>query len=253
MIRRLLLPDGTLVERKLFTFQDVTIAASTLTRSASHDSVDTTGFELPLDGGLDFAAGGVALLLLLLDALALLDLLGGIRGSLSSTTNGLTVMGLIPLPEGRRIDLDHGGFGQGVGTDEFVVGRMVGDGDDTDFAGDALAAPGKVAGVDAKGAEFAVATARAHEMDALGADPSVGRLATFLESSVLSHQTTNPDVEGEKHFGLCIPLLTIVCALGTGGAALVTRVTRDTVREISICFDASMESREATIPHGCGW
>ena len=29
--------------------------------------------------------------------------------------------------------------------------------------------------------------------------------------------------------GLCIPLLAVVCALGTGGAALVTGVTRDTV------------------------
>jgi hypothetical protein len=30
--------------------------------------------------------------------------------------------------------------------------------------------------------------------------------------------------------GLCIPLLAVVCALSTGGAALVTRITRDTER-----------------------
>ena len=58
-------------------------------------------------------------------------------------------MRLIPLAEGIGIDLDHGGLGEGVRADEFVVGRVEGDGNDTDFAGDALAAPGEVAGVDA--------------------------------------------------------------------------------------------------------
>jgi len=32
----------------------------------------------------------------------------------------------------------------------------------------------------------------------------------------------------ERAIGLCIPLLAVVCALGTRGAALVTGVTRDT-------------------------
>ena len=37
-----------------------------------------------------------------------------------------------------------------------------------------------------------------------------------------------------RAIGLCIPLLAIVCALGTGGAALVTGVTGDTVRVLAL-------------------
>ena len=38
---------------------------------------------------------------------------------------------------------------------------------------------------------------------------------------------------GLETIGLCIPLLAIVCALSTRGAALVTRVTRDTGQRVS--------------------
>jgi hypothetical protein len=50
-------------------------------------------------------------------------------------------MCLIPLSERSSIDLDDGGFGEGVGSDEFVVGRMECDDDDTDLAGDTLGGP----------------------------------------------------------------------------------------------------------------
>ena len=75
-------------------------------------------------------------------------------------------------------------LGQGVGADEFVVGGVEGYGDDTDFAGDALAAPGEVAGFETKSTELGVAATGADEMDALGADTGVGGLTTFLEGSV---------------------------------------------------------------------
>ena len=39
-----------------------------------------------------------------------------------------------PLSKGRRINLHDGGFGQGVGAHELVIGRMEADRDDTDFA-----------------------------------------------------------------------------------------------------------------------
>lgn len=97
-------------------------------------------------------------------------------------------MCLIPLTEGVGIDLDHGSLGKSVRADEFVVGRVEGDGNDTDFAGDALAAPGEIAGIETQGAEFAVAATRADEMDTLGTDTGVGRLATFLEGSVFSSE-----------------------------------------------------------------
>lgn len=94
-------------------------------------------------------------------------------------------MRLIPLPKRRGIDLHHGALRQGIRAHELVVRRMEGDGDDADLARDALAAPGEVARVDAQAAELAVAAAGADEVDALGADAGVGRLATFLEGSVV--------------------------------------------------------------------
>lgn len=139
-----------LVESKLLTLQDVTIAATGLTRTAGDDGVQTTGLELLLKGGIDLAAGGVAFGLLLLHRLALLDLLlslallGGL-GLLASSADGLAVVSLVPLSEGSGVNLDDGAAGQGVGSDELVVGRVVGDSNDTRLAGAALGGPGKVA------------------------------------------------------------------------------------------------------------
>lgn len=180
----LLLPDSTLVEGKLLTLQDVTIDTTALARTAGNNGVKTTGFELALKSGLDLALCGVALLLLALNGLALLHLLLGLL--LASAAKGGAVVGLVPLSEWGGIDLDDGGLGEGVGADQLVVRRVESDGDDTDFAGDALAAPGEVAGIETECAELAVATASADEVDSLGSDTGVGRLATLLESSVFT-------------------------------------------------------------------
>jgi len=75
-------------------------------------------------------------------------------------------------------------FGEGVCSDELVVGGMERHADDTNFAGDGLGAPGEVAGIEAESSEFAVAATGADKMDALGTDTGVGRLTTFLESPV---------------------------------------------------------------------
>jgi hypothetical protein len=107
------------------------------------------------------------------------------------------------LTEGIGINLDHGGLGEGVRADEFVVGGVEGDGNDTDFAGDALTAPGEVAGVEAQGAEFAVAAAGADEMDTLGADTGVGRLATFLEGPVFSSECDGWQCDRVMHTSSC--------------------------------------------------
>jgi hypothetical protein len=61
---------------------------------------------------------------------------------------------------------------------------VISDTDDTGLACASLTSPGEVTGVETKSSEFAVAAAGADEMDALGADTGVGRLTTFLESSV---------------------------------------------------------------------
>lgn len=226
--RRRLLPDGTLVESKLLALQDVTVDTAALAWTRGNNGVQTTGLELTLNGGLDLAGSLGALLLLLLDGLALLDLLG-LSFLLASATQRLAVVGLVPLTERSSVDLDDGRLGEGVGSDQLVVGRVEGDGNHTDFAGDALAAPGEVAGVETQTAEFAVAATGADEVDTLGADTGVGGLAALLESSVaLIIRRCVLATGGIETIGLCIPLLAIVCALSTRGAALVTAVTRDT-------------------------
>jgi len=92
-------------------------------------------------------------------------------------------MRLKPLTEWCCVDLYDGRLGESVGTDKFVVGGMVGYGDDADFAGYAFAAPAKVSRVEAEGAVFLVSTTGADKMDTFGADPRIGRLTTFLKGS----------------------------------------------------------------------
>lgn len=94
-------------------------------------------------------------------------------------------MGLVPLSEWGRVDLDDSGLGEGVGTDELVVGGMEGDNDHTDLAGDALRSPREVAGLEAQRAELAVATTGADKMDSLRADTGVGFLSSGFESALL--------------------------------------------------------------------
>lgn len=93
-------------------------------------------------------------------------------------------MSFIPLSEGGSVDLDNGGFGEGVCADKFVVRRMVGDDNDTDFASDSFRAPREIAGFKTEGTVFLVSTSCAHEMDSLGSDTGVGWLTTFLKGSM---------------------------------------------------------------------
>jgi hypothetical protein len=180
-----------LVESKLLALQDVAVAPAGLAGPAGHNGVETTGLELLLESGVDLAAGGEAGGLLLLDRVALLGLLGGLLALglllalLAPAAEGLAVVGLVPLAEGGGVDLDDGGLGQGVGADQLVVGRVVGDDDDARLAGAALGGPGEVAGVEAQGAVLVVAAAGADDVDPLGADTGVGGLAAQLESALL--------------------------------------------------------------------
>lgn len=185
-----LLVELALVESELLTLQDVTVAATGLARSAGDDGEQSTGLELLLDGALNLAAGGVTGSLLLLDRVGLLDLLLGLAllgslGLLASSADGLAVVGLVPLSEGGGVDLDDGALGQGVGSDQLVVGGVVGDTDDTGLAGAALGAPGEVAGVETEGTVLVVTTTSSDGVDALGANTGVGTLATSLESALL--------------------------------------------------------------------
>lgn len=175
-----------LVESELLTLKDITINTTALAWSGRNDGEKTTSLELLLKSRLDLAPGGNALGVLLLYGLALLLWLGDLTGLLLATTaKVLAIVGLVPLTERSGINLDDGGLGQGVGADQLVVGRMEGDGNDADLAGDTLRSPGEVARVETQGAELAVTTTGAHEMDALGTDTGVGWLTAGFESALL--------------------------------------------------------------------
>ena len=183
-----LLVQLALVEGKLLTLKDVTVAAAGLAGTAGDNGVQTTGLELALNGRIDLAAGSEASSLLLLDRVALLGrLLNSALLQLPPAAKGLAVVGLVPLTERSGIDLDDSGLGQGVGADQLVVGRVVGDTDDTGLAGAALRGPGKVARVQAQGTVLVVTAAGADGVNALGTDTGVGRLAAALENALLPY------------------------------------------------------------------
>ena len=119
-----------LVEGELLTLEDVAVAAAGLTGPAGDDGVQTTSLELLLDSRLDLALGGEASGLLLLNSLALLDILLGLAvlgslGLLASAADALAVVCLVPLAEGSGVDLDNGALDKGVCSYKFVVGGVV--------------------------------------------------------------------------------------------------------------------------------
>lgn len=179
-----LLPDRTQVECQLLTLQNVPVHTTALAGARRHDGVQTTGLKLSLQGGLDLAVGGEPGSLLLLHAVALLLTLSRLGTSLllAPPAQRLAVVSLVPLSEGSSVDLDDGGLGQGVGADQFVVGRVVDDHDHTGLARDAFGAPGEVTRVETEGTVLGVTTTGADKVDSLGANTGVGGLATLLES-----------------------------------------------------------------------
>lgn len=236
-ISTFLLSDRTLVESKLITLQDVSVTATALAGARGNNGVQTAGLELSLDGGLDLAVVSEASRLLLLDAVALLLLLGGLSLGLASPADGLAVVSLVPLSEGGGVNLDDGRLGEGVGTDQFVVRRVVHDTNDTGLAGNALRSPREVAGLETEGTELLVTTTGTDKVDSLVTKTGVGGLATLVERSVgwspvricslpLCFQSPSTSNVNESVSG--IPLLAVEGALRTGGRALVTRVARNT-------------------------
>lgn len=144
-------------------------------------------------------------------------------------------MRLVPLPEGGGVDLDDGALHEGVGPDELVVGCVVNlindkhrhhepqtsiisptkpwtivwdthDADETSLLRHMLAAPRKVARIEAERAVLEAAAAHAHGVDPLHAELRSRSLATELE----------------------LALFAVVCALRARGGTLVTGFTSNT-------------------------
>jgi hypothetical protein len=81
--------------------------------------------------------------------------------------------------------VDDGGLGEGVCSDEFVVGRMESDDNHTDLTSNTLRSPGEVAGFETESTELSVATTGTDEMDSLGSDTGVRFLSAGFESALL--------------------------------------------------------------------
>jgi hypothetical protein len=89
------------------------------------------------------------------------------------------------LTERSSIDLDDGTLDKSVCTNQFVVGGIVSDGQDTGLAGDALGTPGKVTGFETESTTLKVATTNTDQVNTLGTQLGVGGLATQLEPLLL--------------------------------------------------------------------
>lgn len=153
-----LLSDLSLVERQLLTLKDVTITSTALTWSRRDNSIQTTSLKLSLQSSLNLTHLLHSLLVLVLHTLAnLLLRISLLLLLLSSSAQSSTIVSLIPRSERRSIDLHNGGLGQGIRSDEFVVGRVERHDDDTGLSRDALGAPAEVAGLESQTSELSVA------------------------------------------------------------------------------------------------
>jgi hypothetical protein len=142
---------------------------------------------LLLQSGLNLTLSCESSGVFLLYSLTLLLWLGDLLSCLLLTSSAqvLSIMCFIPLTERSRINLNNGGFGKGVGSDEFVIGRMESDDDHTDLSGNTLRTPREVTCFEAESTVFAVATTCPDEMDSLCADTSIGRLSAGFEGALL--------------------------------------------------------------------
>lgn len=195
------------VEGQLLTLQDVTVTSTGLTWSRRDASVQFTSGKLVLNRVLD-GGGSSSGSQLSLDLLGLLDLIL----VLGLLTQNLTVVGLEPLSERSGIDLDNGGLGQGVGSHQLVVGRVVDDSGDSGLSGDTLRGPREVTGLESQSSELLVTTSGSDGVDSLSTDLGHGRLSTQLELSLLSE----------------------LGSFGTSSRTLVTRVSRNTHGELKL-------------------
>jgi len=143
---------------------------SALARARGDASVKLAAVELGGQGGVELAVP-VAVLELAENAVGLLDLLNMVR-----LTKLHTIVGLVPLLEGGRVDGDNGVLHEGLGADQLVVGSVVADVEDTALAGAGFRTPGEVTSLQTESAELLVATAYTDDANTVvGGELGVGR------------------------------------------------------------------------------
>lgn len=169
----LLSSQSSQVEGQLLTLQDVTVTSTGLAGSGRDSSVQLTGGELRVQGGLNVgsALSGGQLTLNLLGALDFLLIV-------LLLTQRVTVVVLVPLTEGSGIDLNNSGLGQGVGSNQLIVRRVVCNNCKSGLSGNTLGSPREVTGLNSQSSELLVATSGSDTVDTLGADLGVGGLST---------------------------------------------------------------------------
>ena len=94
-----------------------------MTRSGSDDGQQSTGLELLFEDGVNLCV----LLSLVQNSLDVvgLFLVSGLLGDLGASEDGLSVVGFVPLSEGGSVDVNNGGFDEGLGSEKLVVGGVV--------------------------------------------------------------------------------------------------------------------------------
>ena len=172
------------VEVELITLQDVSVGSAGLAGSRADSSQESSGLEL-LGKSLLEDSLGVSGSHLSLDVARLLhglSLNGGGTGLLGQVN---TVVLHVPLSERSGIDLNNGVLGQGLGTDQLLVGSVVNSIQDSGLVGSVLTGPDEVTGVQSHGAELHVTTSASNGMDSLVSDLSVSSGSAELELSLL--------------------------------------------------------------------
>lgn len=112
-------------------------------------------------------------------------------------------MRFIPLSKGGRVNFDNATLDKCIGTDQFVVGGVVDDSNDTSLLGNRLRRPGKVSSFQTESSKLQVSSTNTDRVDTLGSNLGISRLTSKLELS----------------------LLAILSSLGTSEVALVATVS----------------------------